>query len=606
MISKGFYSHLGLRAVNSRFRRTLAQLAELFSISVEDLLSDPDALPGNPGTLEKAMTQVSEKALKRKPNKNIILALSSTLVWFIALLAFVILSSFAILEPYSCLLFFYAIPANAIVLLSLVVVFMAAGIISPQQMVAGFSNRGMITVALLFLVSEGIRQSGALSTVVKKLLPSKGTSVTRAQMRILPIVSAFSAFLNNTPVVVIFAPILKNWSRKVGLSCTKFLIPLSYATILGGLCTLIGTSTNLVVHGMMIDRGLDGLKMFDLAYIGIPITVAGLIYILVVSKRLLPADRPDNFEDEEAEVAEDTGQHIVEVVLASRFPGLKRKLKNFDFKRRYGAEVKEIRQNGQVITEDLGEVRLQEGDTLVLLADSAFTRTWGDSSVFLMMTNGQEIPAGRPMPAWKKWTALALLILMIAGATIGELPYVQERFPGVKMDMFFFASVTAVVMAWLKLFPPKKYTKYISWDILITIACAFAISAAMEESGLAALIATFIQNVSGSLGAWGALALLYLVTLIITELITNNAAAALAFPLALETAAKFGADPMPFFIAICIAASAGFATPIGYQTNLIVQGAGNYKFTDFVKIGLPLDILVMVIAVTLIPLIWPF
>ena len=138
-----------------------------------------------------------------------------------------------------------------IVLLSLVVVYMAAGIITPKQMVAGFSNRGMITVALLFLVSEGIRQSGALSTVVKKLLPGDGCTVTRAQMRILPIVSGFSAFLNNTPVVVIFAPIIKNWAKRVGLSCTKFLIPLSYATILGGLCTLIGTSTNLVVHGMM-------------------------------------------------------------------------------------------------------------------------------------------------------------------------------------------------------------------------------------------------------------------------------------------------------------------------------------------------------------------
>lgn len=247
-----------------------------------------------------------------------------------------------------------------IVLLSVVVVFMAAGIISPSQMVAGFSNRGMITVALLFLVSEGIRQSGALGAVVKKLLPSRGTSVARAQLRILPVVSAFSAFLNNTPVVVIFAPILKHWAKRVGLSCTKFLIPLSYATILGGLCTLIGTSTNLVVHGMMLDRGFEGLKMFDLAYIGIPITVVGLLYILFVSKRLLPADRPDNFEDEEAEVAEDNGQHVVEVVLASRFPGLKRKLKNFDFKRRYGAEVKEIRQNGQVLTENLGEVRLQE------------------------------------------------------------------------------------------------------------------------------------------------------------------------------------------------------------------------------------------------------
>lgn len=492
-----------------------------------------------------------------------------------------------------------------IVLLSLVVLFMVAGIITPKQMVAGFSNQGMITVALLFLVSEGIRQSGALSTVVKKLLPAEKTTVSKAQMRLLPIISAFSAFLNNTPVVVIFAPIIKNWAKKVGLSCTKFLIPLSYATILGGLCTLIGTSTNLVVHGMMIERGLEGLKMFDLAYIGIPITVAGLIYIIVVSKKLLPAERPDNFEEEEADAAEEKGQHVVEVVLASRFPGLKRKLKSFDFKRRYGAEIKEVRQGGQVITKNLGEVRLQEGDTLVLLADDAFTKTWGDSSVFLMMTNGQEIPA-RPMPVWKKWTALALLIIMIIGATIGELPSMQERFPGVKLDMFFFAAVTAVVMAWLKLFPPKKYTKYISWDILITIACAFAISSAMEESGLAALIAGFIKSVSGSLGPWGALALLYFVTLVVTELVTNNAAAALAFPLALETAQQFGVDPMPFFITICIAASAGFATPIGYQTNLIVQGAGNYKFTDFLKIGIPMDLIVMILSVGLIPLIWPF
>ena len=481
-----------------------------------------------------------------------------------------------------------------IVLLSLVVVFMAAGIITPKQMVAGFSNRGMITVALLFLVSEGVRQSGALATVIKKLLPERKMSVMQAQLRLLPVVSAFSAFLNNTPVVVIFAPIVKNWAKKVGLSCTKFLIPLSYATILGGLCTR-----------MMIDRGLPGLKMFDLAYIGIPITIAGLLFILFTSKKLLPAERPDNFEEEEADAAEVKGQHIVEVVLASRFPGLKRKLKNFDFKRRYGADIKEIRQGGQVITKNLGEVRLQEGDTLVLLADDEFTKAWGDSSVFLMMTNGQEIPS-RPMPGWKKWTALALLLIMIIGATIGELPYFQERFPGVKMDMFFFASVTAVVMAWLKIFPPKKYTKYISWDILITIACAFAISAAMEESGLAALIANFIKDVSGSLGAWGALALLYFVTLVITELVTNNAAAALAFPLALETAAEFNVDPMPFFIAICIAASAGFATPIGYQTNLIVQGAGNYRFTDFLKIGLPMDLIVMILSVGLIPLIWPF
>ena len=198
-----------------------------------------------------------------------------------------------------------------IVLLSVVVVFMATGIITPKQMVAGFSNRGMITVGLLFLVSEGIRQSGALTTVVKKLLPGQGATVTLAQLRILPIVSGFSAFLNNTPVVVIFAPILKNWAKRVGLPCTKFLIPLSYATILGGLCTLIGTSTNLVIHGMMIDRGMEGLKMFDLAYIGIPITLVGLAFIVLTSGRLLPEERPDTFEDEEADTQYAAGMHVL-------------------------------------------------------------------------------------------------------------------------------------------------------------------------------------------------------------------------------------------------------------------------------------------------------
>ena len=491
-----------------------------------------------------------------------------------------------------------------IVLLSLVVLFMVAGIITPKQMVAGFSNRGMITVALLFLVSEGIRQSGALSTVVKKLLPEKGTSVTKAQMRILPVVSAFSAFLNNTPVVVIFAPILKNWSKKVGLSCTKFLIPLSYATILGGLCTLIGTSTNLVVHGMMIDKGMEGLKMFDLAYIGIPITVVGLAFIILTSKKLLPAERPDNFEEEETDAAEDTGRHVVEVVLASRFPGLKRKLKNFDFKRRYGAEVKEIKRNGAQITRSIERVPLAEGDTLVVMADDSFVATWGESSFFLMIANGKDTPSRSNKK--KRVLTLVLLVLMIVGATIGELPVTREAFPNIQMDMFFFATVTTIVMAWCNIFPARKYTKFISWDILITIACAFAISKAMTNSGMADLIADYIIGLSHNYGPYVLLAILYIVTNVITELITNNAAAALAFPLALSIANQLGIDPTPFFIVICIAASAGFTTPIGYQTNLIVQGIGNYKFTDFVRVGLPLNIIVFLISIFLIPLLWPF
>lgn len=161
-------------------------------------------------------------------------------------------------------------------------------------------------------------------------------------------------------------------------------------------------------------------------------------------------------------------------------------------------------------------------------------------------------------------------------------------------------------MAWTKIFPPKKYTKYISWDILITIACAFAISKAMENSGFASMIAHYIISMSHNMGPYALLAIIFIITNVFTELITNNAAAALSFPIALSVATQLGVDPTPFFVVICMAASASFSTPIGYQTNLIVQGIGSYKFTDFVKIGLPLNIITFLISVFVIPLIWKF
>lgn len=489
------------------------------------------------------------------------------------------------------------------VLLSVVVFFLCAGILTPKEMLEGFSNKGMITVAMLFLVSEGIRQSGALEHVIKRLLPSGKPTVFGAQLRMLPSIAFISAFLNNTPVVVIFAPIIKRWAEKVKIPATKFLIPLSYATILGGICTLIGTSTNLVVHGMIIDAGYEGFSMFEIAWVGIPIAIAGIIYMLLFSKKLLP-DVRDNNSDDDAEDGNLGNLHRVEAVLSSRFPGINKTLKEFNFVRHYGAIVKEIRSGGVRYTRDLDSVVFHEGDTLILWADDTFIPTWGDSSVFVLLANGTDRES--PMSKGKRWFALILLFIMITGATVGELPVVKEHITGIKLDMFFFVCVTTILMAWTKIFPPKKYTKYISWDILITIACAFAISKAMENSGLAAMAASYIISLSDSYGPYALLAMLYLMTNAVTELITNNAAAALGFPVALSVALQLGVDPTPFFITICIAASAAFSTPIGYQTNLIVQGVGGYKFTDFIKIGLPLNIICFLISVFLIPLIWKF
>ena len=525
--------------------------------------------------------------------------------------------SFGVIYVTFCLVFMiWALVADRIkpglILFSVVVLFLCAGILSPKQCLEGFSNKGMITVALLFLVSEGVRRSGVLERLIFSILPhdkcsdtSHGqSSLIKAKFKMLPVVSFISAFLNNTPVVVIFAPMIKNWCRKVHLSPTKFLIPLSYATILGGVCTLIGTSTNLVVDGLIQESGREGMSMFELGKVGFIIATVGLIYLVFFSHFLLPEKR-------EADIEEDDKPHgvkMVEVVLRSRFPGLGSTLREFDFFRHYGGTVKSIRRNGEFLTGDWMNTKLQNHDTLMIETDEKFVSTWGESVVFLISSydNNNEILGKK-----KRWFAFFLLFFMVIGATVGELPFMKELVPGFKFDMFFFVCVTTVIMAWTGMFNPKKYSKFVSWDVLVTIACAFAISKGMEESGFADYIASFIIQASQTIGkanggVYAMMAILFIITNLFTELITNNAAAALSFPLALSMSKELGCDPMPFFVCICMAASAAFSTPIGYQTNLLVQGVGGYKFMDYVKVGLPLNIIVFLLSVFLIPQFWAF
>jgi len=489
------------------------------------------------------------------------------------------------------------------ILFSVVVLFLCAGILTPREMLEGFSNKGMITVALLFLVSEGIRQSGTLSQLFSKVLPKGETTVVRSQARLLPILAGMSAFLNNTPMVVIFAPIIKRWAKTVKLPPTKFLIPLTYAVSLGGICTLIGTSTNLVVNGMIMEAGYEGLSMFEIAKIGLPIAIVGVLFLIVFSNKLLPESPAYNSEDLAGD-SEQAGWHKIEAVLGPRFPGINKKLGEFNFLRHYGAVVKEVSRSGQKVKGNMDDIVLQEGDTLMLWGDDSFIPTWGESKVFLILSNGKEDT--QPISHKKRWFALGLFLLMIAGATVGELPATKEAFPNIKLDMFFFVCVTTIIMAWAKIFPARKYTKYISWDILITIACAFAISKAIENSGVAALAARYIIGLSDTFGPYILLAMTFLITAFFSQLITNNAAAALGFPVALSVASQLGVNPMPFFMVICVAASTSFCTPICYQTNMIVQGIGGYSFMDFVKIGTPLTIIVFLMAIFLAPLIWPF
>ncbi|HET6556083.1 MAG TPA: SLC13 family permease [Prolixibacteraceae bacterium] len=574
-----------------------------------------------------------------------------------------------------------------LILFSAAIIMLIFGSISPDEMLAGFSNKGMLTVGILFIVSEGIRQSGALNQLAYSFLPKKRGNVRLLFFRMMFPISFISAFLNNTPIVIIFAPIVKKWAESLNMSSQKFLIPLSYATILGGICTLIGTSTNLVVHGLMLENGFAGFSMFELGQVGVILAFVGYIYMSYVGVHLLPGEK--NFIRKPLSEQKDyyyelvvpptssligqtlkngrskelKGFDIIEIernggkisgkepgltfeahdqllvggksdglemikeltsvrlkgldllkdqinttelkqyeaVLAPRFPGIGKTIVEFNFFEHYQAAIIAVHRNGERITSDLRNLRLKEGDNLVLLTTDRFIKNWGDSKIFYLTTyigdhkqnNGKS----------KRWLALSILFLMIAGATAADyLP----KFGNVKTDMFYFSAIAAMLMVWLKIVPHQKYTKAISWDILITIACSFGISKAMQNSGAADGIALTAINFAKSWGPVGVLACIYLITNIFTEVITNNAAAAVSFPIAMAAANQMGIDPKPFFVAICIAASASFTTPIGYQTNLIVQGIGNYRFKDFVKVGLPLNIVIFIVSILLIPFFWKF
>ena len=574
-----------------------------------------------------------------------------------------------------------------LILFSALIILLIFGSVNANEVLAGFSNKGMITVGILFIVSEGITQSGALNKLATFFLPRRRGNIRSLFFRLMFPISFMSAFLNNTPIVIIFAPIVKKWAEDLNLSSQKFLIPLSYATILGGVCTLIGTSTNLVVHGLMLENGLPGFSMFELGMVGVPMAFAGYLYMSYVGVHLLPgnknfirkplSDQKDYYyelivpadsplvgqvlkngrskdlkgfdiiqvernnvklegktlgltlepNDQLLVAGKSNGLEIIkdlssvrlkglellegqinkselkqyEAVLAPRFPGIGKTIVEFNFFDHYQAIIVAVHRNGERITSNLRSLTLREGDNLVLLTTDRFIKNWGDSKIFYLTTYIRDHTQNSAKS--KKWLALTILALMIAGATATDyLP----KFEHVQADMFLFSAVAALLMIWLKIVPHQKYTKAISWDILITIACSFGISKAMQNSGLADGIAHTAINFAKNWGPIGVLACILLITTIFTEVITNNAAAAISFPIAMAAANQMGVDPKPLFVGICIAASASFATPIGYQTNLIVQGIGNYKFMDFVKVGLPLNILIFVLSILLSPLFWKF
>ncbi|MEF8834160.1 MAG: SLC13 family permease [Halofilum sp. (in: g-proteobacteria)] len=565
--------------------------------------------------------------------------------------------------------------AAEMVFLGGLTVLMVGGVLTPGEALAGLGNPGLVTVGVLYVVATGVEDTGGIRWIGQRLLGRPG-NLTHGQVRLMGPVAAMSAFLNNTPVVAMLIPAVREWAPKHDLAISKLMIPLSYAAILGGTCTLIGTSTNLVVNGLLLERMPEGgLGMFDLAWVGVPIAIVGMIFVCATSRWLLPDREPAEAQfgetreysvemlvdddgplvgesldeagllqlsdmqlieidraygpvpavsprevlrsddrlvfvgmpDSVAELQKIKGltpatdqvfeleglrsEHMLyEAVVSDHCRLIGRPLSAANFRARYGAAVIGVSRKGRRLRLQADEIVLQPGDTLLLEAEPSFIDRQRNSRDFLLVS---ELADSSPPEHERAPIALGLLLAMVAIAALGWLSMLEA------------AMLAAAGMLITRCTSAERAHESIDWSVLLVIGAAFGVGAALEKTGVAGATAHTLIDLAGST-PWINLAAIYLATALFTALITNNAAAVLMFPIAFAVAGDLGVDPMPFVVAVMIAASASFATPIGYQTNLMVLGPGGYHAADFLKIGLPMTLITGVLAVLLIPLVWGF
>ncbi|EAZ82522.2 SLC13 family permease [Algoriphagus machipongonensis] len=539
-------------------------------------------------------------------------------------------------------------------------------IISIEDFLLGLGNKQIILIFLLIILTSGIQQNlgkGFFYTLFKKTL-----SPFQFRLRMMLTVSGLSSMLNNTPVVAFMIPYVKNWSESNGYSASKFLIPLSFATILGGMITIVGTSTNLVLNGLIVQSGLPSLIYSDFLFLGGMVTFLGLIYLAFFSEKMLPntttrkesllehlneylvetkvnpsstligktieeaglrhlkdlflveikrgersitavsSDRIIHSEDvlffagntqsildlindnnglelpDTSHLVSNGFSAMTEAVIPSGSDLVGVSLKELGFRDRYKASVISVYRKGEKVKENLGEIQLKEGDLLLLLCSKDFSKVISSRDLIVLSKSGEvqsELSFKKTLPSI---ISIVVLLFGIFGV----------------VDLFLAAFIGILIMTLSKVINLNQIKSAIDVDLLIILVSALAVGVAIQKSGSATFLVQQISGIFENLSPIGAISILFLLTLGLTALITNAAAVSIMFPVAYEMGLGFGESITPYFITIAFAASADFMTPIGYQTNLMVLGPGNYKFSDYTRIGLPLTFIYSSVVISFI------
>lgn len=549
------------------------------------------------------------------------------------------------------------------------------GILPAKEFLLGFSNDIIMTIAMLCIIVRTIEIHGLLEVFGKKMLTVSDNPYKQIVSLMVPIAST-SAFLNNTPIVLLMTPLVRRWSLLIKSSPSKFLIPLSYAAILGGMCTIIGTSTNLIIEGLVRTEGSLSISFFELGYIGVPASIIGVLYMTFFGRHLLPVRKDPLSATEEqardftAEFLVDEGcvlanksvgqvggsyfrnklllqierdginidapstefvirphdrlvfavninqiaelhaieglrsaadphfkldaasSHFSEIVISSTSLMIGKTIKQINFRSNYGASVFAVYREGNRVDGNPSEVVLRAGDTLMLLSSEEWHGGDFYAKDYYCIRNSEKLQVFHPKRAI---LVIGVLVAMITAATMGI--------------SIMIASMAAVgFFVFTRLITIREAQSSIFWNILLLIACSIAFGQAMVVTGVAEYVAYHGIGIIGKephhlIGG------ILLVAIISTELLSNNATALILFPIAIQIARLAGYDSAEAVkcigVTIAIGCSCGFALPTGYQTHMIVYGEGGYKFIDFIKVGVPLDILIWIVGMVLIPVFWP-